>query len=104
MRWKWPYSKLNRHLWEDKGDKSVTFYRDCNDEIHERRGTMDKFWELLAKSTIFQGLITLLLLVTMCYLWATGQEVPDGLIQSSTLVLGFFFGAKVQNQIQSRVK
>lgn len=60
---------------------------------------MDKFWELLAKSTIFQGIITLLLLVTLCYLWATGQEVPDSLVQSSTLVLGFFFGAKAQQTV-----
>lgn len=62
---------------------------------------MQRFWDLLTQSVIVQGLITCAFVGTTCYLWATGQPVPQELWTANTVVLGFFFGAKTQ-QIVSR--
>jgi len=78
----------------------VNFYR----ENKEKGGIdMQKFWDLLSQSVIVQGFITALFVGTTCYLWATGQPVPQELWTANTVVLGFFFGAKTQ-QIASRRK
>ena len=55
---------------------------------------MDKFWELLEKSTIISGVVTVGLVGTCIYLWVVQQPVPDLLATALTLVLGYFFGAK----------
>jgi len=60
---------------------------------------MAKFWELLQESVIVQALITLALVITTCYLVATGQDVPELLSTAMMLVLGFYFGSKVQHAI-----
>ena len=57
---------------------------------------MDRFWDLLDKSTIVSGLITVGLVGTCCYLFATGQPVPELLAYALTTIIGFFFGAKGQ--------
>lgn len=62
---------------------------------------MQRFLDLLRESVIVQGFITASFVVTTCYLWATGQPVPQELWTANTVVLGFFFGAKTQ-QIVSR--
>lgn len=58
---------------------------------------MDGFWELLKTSVIVQAVITLVLLGTIAYMYATGQEVPDQLVNFFAVVLGFYFGSKVEN-------
>ena len=55
---------------------------------------MDKFWELLEKSTIVSGLVAVMVMGTICYLTATGQEVPELLGTLGLAILAFFFGAK----------
>ena len=60
---------------------------------------MDTFWKLFQESVIVQALITLALVITTCYLVATGQDVPELLSTALMLVLGFYFGSKVQQQI-----
>jgi len=62
---------------------------------------VDHFWRLLEESVIVQALITLGLVATVCYLVATGQDVPEILSTSLTLVLGFYFGSKAQQAISS---
>lgn len=57
---------------------------------------MERFWELLKESVIIQGLITLALISTTCYLVAAGKPVPSELWAANGLVLGYFFGAKQQ--------
>ncbi len=57
---------------------------------------MDKFWEYLESSVLVQASVTLILVVTTCYLWVTGQPVPDLLVALISLVMGFWFGTKVQ--------
>lgn len=49
------------------------------------------------RSTLIQALIALILLCTICYMYATGQEVPGQLVNFFAIVLGFYFGAKVEH-------
>lgn len=60
---------------------------------------MKGFWELFKTSVIVQALIAIMLLGTICYMYATGQEVPDQLTIFFGVVLGFYFGSKVQTSI-----
>lgn len=57
---------------------------------------MSKFWQLLEKSTITSGALAVMLVGSMCYLAVTSQPIPDLLTVSTSTVLGFFFGAKVE--------
>lgn len=63
---------------------------------------MARFWELFEESLIVQALITLALVLTVCYLFATGQEIPDLLSAALMLVLGFYFGSKVQYKLDQQ--
>ena len=65
---------------------------------------MTEFWKQFEKSVIVTSSIALLLMATACYLWATGQVVPDGLAYCLTLVLGFFFGVKTEKVVSARGK
>lgn len=57
---------------------------------------MYRFWDLVKSSVIIQGTVTLMLVGTTCYLYAVGQPVPPELLGLDGVVLGFFFGAKMQ--------
>ena len=59
---------------------------------------MTAFKTLLEESVLTQSLIALLLLVTTCYLYVTSTSVPTELIGLDGLVLGFYFGNKVNYQ------
>lgn len=61
---------------------------------------MKRFWDLVADSIITQSIITILLVGMACYLWYKYQVIPDRLWTAVTFVLGFFFGAKVQQVIR----
>lgn len=65
---------------------------------------MDKFLQLLEESVIVQACITLLVVATWCVMVATGQTPPDALTQVVLLVLGFYFGSKAQQTINSRTR
>lgn len=63
---------------------------------------MDKFWDLLKSSVLVQAVITLVLLLTIVYMYIAGIEVPDTLTSAFMAVLGFYFGSKVQTTVQGR--
>ena len=63
---------------------------------------MTEFWKQFEKSVIVSSVIALALVMTACYLWATGQTLPTGLTSCLGLVLGFFFGVKVENSVSKR--
>lgn len=63
---------------------------------------MEKFLDLVRESVIVQGLITLSLVITVCYMWASGKTIPPDLLGLLTLVIGFYFGSKVQSVINKR--
>jgi hypothetical protein len=61
---------------------------------------MDKFWELFQQSVIIQGVVTLILVVTLCVMFIRGQAIPELLGVISSLVLGYWFGSKSQHAIE----
>jgi len=58
---------------------------------------MTTFWELFRESVILQAIITLVILGTICAMYITGQTVPENLWSALMLILGFYFGSKVEN-------
>jgi len=65
---------------------------------------MDKFWELLAKSTITQTVLSVGLVGAVIFLSVTGQPVPEILSALAGTAVGFFFGAKTTQAAQTRSK
>ena len=63
---------------------------------------MKEFWSLFKESVIVQAVIATMLLGTICYMYASGQAVPDTLVIAFGTVLGFYFGSKVQTSIMRR--
>ena len=63
---------------------------------------MSKFWELLEESVLVSGIIALSCIGAVVYLSVAGKPVPDILVNISMVVVGFFFGGKVQ-QAQSTI-
>jgi len=55
---------------------------------------MRTFWQLLRESIIVQSLVTMVVVCTTMYLFATGREVKTELINFGMLILGFWFGSK----------
>lgn len=55
---------------------------------------MQKFWELIEESVVFQGILLLLVFGTICYLVVTIQEVPKEMWGFAGVIVGFFFGGK----------
>ena len=55
---------------------------------------MDVFISLLKESILVSGLMALALIGTACYLWATGQTVPQELYYILATVVAFYFGTK----------
>lgn len=63
---------------------------------------MDKFWALLKESVITQAAITLILICAVAYLACTGQEIPEIVQALAGLVVGYYFGSKVQAKISTK--
>jgi len=57
---------------------------------------MDKFWELLEKSTIVSGLLAVSVVGAVIYLSVTAQPVSEVLVGAMFTIIGFFFGSKLQ--------
>lgn len=60
---------------------------------------VDKLIELLRDSTLIQGSITLICIAAIVYLWVTGKEVNDQLVNIVVLIIGYYFGSKTQQRI-----
>lgn len=104
MNKKWPYGK-KYHRTTNRGDK-ITPHLGVKPIKSKRKGgkTVGDFKDLLRDSSLVQGGITLGLVGTACYLWATGQSVPSELWTAISIVLGFFFGSKTQQILNRRVR
>ena len=55
---------------------------------------MDKFWELLDKSTITSGVIAMGLVGTACYCVITQTPLPEYMGLALGTVIGYFFATK----------
>ena len=65
---------------------------------------MDRFYELLERSVIFQGILVILMAFTVCYMVIAQREVPKELWLSFGVVVGYFFGGKGQVNAATEVR
>lgn len=61
----------------------------------------DKLIELIRSSAVIQGMITLVVCSTWCYLLTAQIPVPSELTNVVYIVLGFYFGGKFQQAVLS---
>lgn len=59
---------------------------------------MEKFWDLFKQSVIIQGMVTLILIVTICIMAINNQIIPPFIQDTTALVIGFWFGSKIAYQ------
>lgn len=52
-------------------------------------------YDLFKSSTLMQGILSVAVVGAYIFLLVTGAEVPETLVVSVGLVLGFFFGSKL---------
>lgn len=64
----------------------------------------EKLFNMLAESTIFQGVITVLVIGGWVYLLAATGSAPDELTSAALLIIGFFFGGKFTQTAQRLTK
>lgn len=60
---------------------------------------MKQFIELLKESTILQAVLTVMIWGVISYMFATGQNPPDALLNAGMAILGYYFGSKSQYYI-----
>lgn len=60
------------------------------------RKAMAKFWELLEESVLVQSTVTLVAIGVTSYLVLVGQDVPKEWWTVIGIIIGFWFGSKVQ--------
>jgi len=58
----------------------------------------NKFYDLLRESVLVQALVTFLFGSVICYLAVTGKPIPEMLTTAFMVIIGFYFGQKVQTQ------
>lgn len=57
---------------------------------------METFWTLFRESVILQAILALMFGGTVCYMFATHQEVPGELLTLLGTIVGYYFGSKTQ--------
>lgn len=62
---------------------------------------MEGFWESFNKSSVMQGVIASALTGGVVYLAVTQAEIPEVLSSGFLIMLGFFFGSKGLQEVQS---
>ncbi len=63
------------------------------------RDMWDKIVELLRESTLIQGTITLVCIVTMAILYLTNRQVPQTLVDVIFMIVGYYFGSKAAQRM-----
>jgi uncharacterized membrane protein YfcA len=61
----------------------------------------DKFLELLTKSVIMQSVLTILVVGAWLYLIVVGKPVPSLLETIVGVIIGFFFGSKITQNLNN---
>ena len=62
---------------------------------------MSTLVELLRESVLIQAMITLIVVTGVVYLYTSGKPVPQELWSLVSLIVGFYFGSKVERQAQA---
>lgn len=60
---------------------------------------MNKVLKSIVDGSVLQAILTLLVWGTICYLYITGQAVPDTLLSAGSIILGFYFHSVAQQAI-----
>lgn len=60
---------------------------------------MTKLVKSIVDGSILQAILTLLVWGTICYLYLTGQAVPDTLLSAGSIILGFYFHSVAQQAV-----
>lgn len=63
---------------------------------------METLVELFKSSVIVQALLALLFAVTLCYMLIAGMEVPVELVALEGTIIGYYFGTKTMQRLNSR--
>jgi len=59
-------------------------------------GFMETFWRLLEESVLVQSSVTLVAFAVTAYMVCTGQDTPKEWWALMGIIVGFWFGSKVQ--------
>lgn len=108
MNKRWPYGGKRKHrsvhrLSHYASVSEPNEYKASRYRKRQKGGTiMQRFWDLVKDSTIVQGAITLGVVGVTCYLWGTGQPVPQELWTANGIILGFFFGSKTAHVVRNQ--
>jgi hypothetical protein len=62
----------------------------------------DEIIRLIRESVIIQGLITLIVICTVMYMYVRQLYIPQDLINLLNLVVGFWFGSKITGAVMRR--
>jgi len=65
---------------------------------------MSRFWELVERSIIFQGVLVLMIAGTYCYMVIVEEPIPPPLLHLLEVIVGFFFGARMVGRGARNVK
>lgn len=62
---------------------------------------MQQLIDLIRTSALTQATVTTILTLAVSYLAITQRPIPEAVTQAWFLVLGFYFGAKIQQTLQT---
>lgn len=63
--------------------------------------SIQRWLDLLEKSVLTQMIITVALVITVCVMWGMEKEVPQPLINFTSIMIGFYVGGKTY-QVRKR--
>lgn len=63
--------------------------------------SIQRWLDLLEKSVLTQMIITVTLVITVCVMWGMEKEVPQPLINFTSIMIGFYVGGKTY-QVRKR--
>ena len=64
--------------------------------IYKDKLNMNTLVDLFRQSVIIQAIITLIVISTIAFMYISGREVPDGLVNLAFIIVGYYFGSKTQ--------
>ena len=60
---------------------------------------MSKRMRSLLDNSVLQAVLTIMIWAVICYLYVTGQAVPDTLLSAGSIILGFYFHTAAQSAL-----
>ena len=63
---------------------------------------MHKFLNAVNTNSVLQAVLTIMIWAVICYLYATGQAVPDTLLSAGSIILGYYFHTAAQEALRVR--